>query len=184
MSIHIISGSKTPKPQKKRATMDKVLQDMMIQNRQKAAEKEARRIAGRSPRTPSGQGRARPLGTPPRNMSPGSSPLQQRHMLSPGVGMTTPPGQIRSGAVTTPVRLPHAHQTTPVSNKQSNNTPVTSEASNHISDIIDAVARESHTVETSDNIQDCPSVLQQPSADVSMEPKTIPVSKEATDGNT
>ncbi|XP_033748800.1 PAXIP1-associated glutamate-rich protein 1-like [Pecten maximus] len=105
-------GVKTPKSQKKVARMDKVLQDMMMQRIQNAAEKQARR-QGRSPgSTPSGRVR---MGMSPGSgghrspgSSPASSPAPVRPGSSPGLRPTRP-------AMNMPTRPPmDAGSTTPV----------------------------------------------------------------------
>ncbi|KAK3084355.1 hypothetical protein FSP39_012130 [Pinctada imbricata] len=84
-------GSKTPKSQKKVAKMDKILQDVMLQQRKDSAEREAKRRLQRSPRTPQTGQKTRPG-------APGSSPLSVG--LSPG-GST--PNKSSEEKVTVPV---------------------------------------------------------------------------------
>ncbi|XP_021370162.1 PAXIP1-associated glutamate-rich protein 1-like isoform X2 [Mizuhopecten yessoensis] len=108
-------GVKTPKSQKKVARMDKVLQDMMMQRIQNAAEKQARR-QGRSPgSTPAGRVR---MGMSPGSgghrspgSSPASSPAPVRPGSSPGMGMrlsrpamSMPTRPTMEAGMTTPVR--------------------------------------------------------------------------------
>ena len=59
----LFSGTKTPKSQKKVATMDKVLKNIMIERKNAALQKEARKLA-KSPRTPQSIHRPK-MGTPP-----------------------------------------------------------------------------------------------------------------------
>ncbi|XP_060067899.1 uncharacterized protein LOC132548092 [Ylistrum balloti] len=108
-------GVKTPKSQKKVARMDKVLQDIMMQRIQNAAEKQARR-QGRSPGSiPSGRVR---MGMSPGSgghrspgSSPASSPAPVRPGSSPSLGMrptrptaNTPTRPPMDTGSTTPVR--------------------------------------------------------------------------------
>lgn len=105
-------GAKTPKSQKKVARMDKVLQDIMMQRIQNAAEKQARR-QGRSPgSTPSGRGR---MGMSPGSgghRSPGSSPASSPAPVRPGSSPGLRPNRPAMNMVTRPSMDPGL--TTPV----------------------------------------------------------------------
>lgn len=80
-------GSKTPKSQKKVATMDKVLKNIMIERKQAALQKEARKLA-KSPRTPLSTPRTK-IGTPP--MTSNSGQGQRLTPLRPPVMSDTLP---------------------------------------------------------------------------------------------
>ncbi|CAG2217378.1 PA1 [Mytilus edulis] len=90
-------GGKTPKSQKKVATMDKVLKNIMIERKQAALQKEARKLA-KSPRTPQGTPRPR-LGTPPAASNIGQNQHRGTPLRPPTVSEAAPIRNLMASSV-------------------------------------------------------------------------------------
>ena len=82
-------GAKTPKSQKKVATMDKVLKNIMIERKQVALQKEQRKLS-RSPRTPQSVQRPK-IGTPPVTSIGQNIGQRMGNTIRPPTGSEVPP---------------------------------------------------------------------------------------------